>query len=211
MRIVIARLSVEYSGRGDTRLPAAVRAILIKQDGAVSIHADMNGNKPLNYMSAPNTFTQTRRGRQIIWTFRNRKETLTVRIHSLISDTSFALDTIEPGLTRARTEKDLQAWLAAHPSVLGDDVRVVHREYPTGSGPVDLLAITDSGQAIAIEVKRTAMLGAVDQVLRYTAALNASGTLGPVAGMIVAVDIRPNTAALAAVHGITCRTVPSPD
>lgn len=209
VRIVVALCSVTYQGRGLTELPRAVRAILIKGDGAVSIHADA-GNKPLNYMGAGNTFTPTRRGPQHVWTFSNRKETLEVRIHRLISDSDFDLDALDPGLSRDRTEHHLQAWLAAHPDALGEGFSFVAREFQTGAGAVDLLVTDADGQYVAVEVKRTAMLGAVDQVLRYVSALNADGALGQVRGMIAALDVRPNTAEQADRRGVPYVTV-TPD
>ena len=211
MRVVIAKMSVEYRGRGHTVLPPAVRALLIKADGAVSIHADFNGNSPINYMPKGNTLTESRRGRQIIWTFSNRKgESIIVRIHRLISDQDIPLDGAEPGLTRTGTEHELQAWIAAHPDVLGDGVQIVSREYRTSdAGAVDILAITANGTHLAVEVKRTAHIGAVRQALTYRESLTRDGALGAVVGMIAAVDIRPRTAALAAEHGIECVTVPS--
>jgi RecB family endonuclease NucS len=38
--MVVARCSVVYQGRLDTTLPEAVRLLLVKGDGSVSIHAD---------------------------------------------------------------------------------------------------------------------------------------------------------------------------
>jgi RecB family endonuclease NucS len=206
VRIVVALCSVTYTGRGSTELPRAVRAILIKSDGAISIHAD-TGNKPLNYMGAGNVFTPTRRGPQHVWTFSNRKETLEVRIHRLISDSDFDLDALDPGLSRDRTEHHLQAWLADHPEALGDGYTFVAREYQTGAGAVDLLVRDADGNYVAVEVKRTAMLGAVDQVHRYVTALNMSGDLGSVTGMVAALDVRPNTAEQADRRGIPYVTV----
>lgn len=180
----------------------------MKEDGAVSIHADA-GNKPLNYMGAGNTFTPTRRGRQHVWTFHNRKETLEVRIHRLISDSDFDLAALDPGLSRDGTEHHLQAWLADNPEALGDGYTFVAREYQTGAGPVDLLVTDADGNYVAVEVKRVAMLGAVDQVLRYVSALNASEELGVVRGMIAALDVRPNTAEHADRRGVPFVVIPS--
>jgi RecB family endonuclease NucS len=51
VRLVIARCSVDYSGRLTARLPLATRLILIKADGSVLIHSD-SGTKALNWMPA---------------------------------------------------------------------------------------------------------------------------------------------------------------
>lgn len=208
VRIVVASCSVTYEGRGNTDLPRATRAIIIKSDGAISVHSDLS-NKPLNYMGAGNAFTITRKGRQTIWAFSNKKEAITVRIHKLISDTSFNLEGSEPGLHRQGTEHHLQAWIASHPESLGRGWEVLAREHPTGAGPVDILARDPEGNTVAVEVKRTAMLGAVDQATRYVEALNQTGEHGTVRGMIAALDVRPNTKALADKRGIHWVELPS--
>jgi RecB family endonuclease NucS len=48
MRLIVARCSVEYSGRLSARLPEALRLIMLKADGSVLVHADAGGYKPLN-------------------------------------------------------------------------------------------------------------------------------------------------------------------
>ena len=48
MRLIVARCSVEYSGRLSARLPAALRLVMLKADGSVLVHADAGGYKPLN-------------------------------------------------------------------------------------------------------------------------------------------------------------------
>lgn len=208
MRIVVAKCSVTYSGRGDTTLTPAVRAIFLKADGAISVHSD-NGTKALNYMGPGSKLTETRRGRQIVWEFSNKKETLTIRLHSVISDNEHALDHIEPGLAREGTEHELQAWIARNPEVLGDGIEFIQREYPTGAGPVDLLVRTANGLYLAVEVKRVAQgMNVVDQIGRYVRALNETGELGTVEGMIAAFEIKPRTEQLAAKHGIQCVVVP---
>jgi len=207
MRIVVANCSVIYSGRGDTQLVQATRAIIVKDDGAVSIHSDF-GNKPLNYMGKGNAFTITSNGSETVWHFDTRKESLQITLHKVLSDSNHMLETEEPGLTRDGTEDHLQAWLAEHPQVLGLGYTLVDREYATGAGPVDLLVLDEEGKPVAVEVKRVAMLGAVDQVRRYVEALNVN-SFGPVRGLIAALDIRPNTKTLADKRGIQCVTLPA--
>ena len=40
MRLIVARRSVEYSGRLSARLPEALRLVMLKADGSVLVHAD---------------------------------------------------------------------------------------------------------------------------------------------------------------------------
>lgn len=200
-------MSVEYTGRGHTVLPPAVRALIVKADGAVLVMSD-DGTKPLNYMPGGNQFTETRRGRQTIWQFANKHEQITVRIHSLHSDQTFPLGGMEPGLNRSGTEKDLQAFLFTHPHLLGPGYSAVAREHRTSRGPIDILATAHDGTHVVVEVKRIAGAAAVDQVRRYVEALNATGELGQVTGMIAALEFRPKSLELAAAHRIACVTIP---
>ena len=49
MKILVADCRVEYDGRGKSVLSSGKRAIILKNDGSVSVHNEV-GNKPLNYM-----------------------------------------------------------------------------------------------------------------------------------------------------------------
>lgn len=208
MRIVVANCSAVYTGRGDTKLKPGIRAILFKEDGAISIHNDA-GNKPLNYMGKGNIFTESYEDGVLVWQFDTRKENLTILMHHVLSDTGFEMDLDDEGLIRDGTEVHLQEWLAANPEVLGEGLTLVGREYQTGDGPVDLLMRDDNGEHIAVEVKRVAMLGSVDQIGRYVNALMDDENFGYVRGMIAALDVRPKTQQLADKRGVTCITVDS--
>jgi endonuclease len=206
MRIVIANCSAVYTGRGDTKLSPAVRAIIIKSDGAVSIHPD-TGNKPLNYMGKGNVFTEESIDDNIIWKFDTSKENLTLILHEIISDSEHELDLDAEGLVRDGTENHLQEWLAENPEVIGNGFTLVEREFRTEHGPVDLLMKDSEGNYLAVEIKRVAMLNTVGQVKRYVDAMMETGLHGDVRGLIAALDIRPNTLKLAQRRGIECVTV----
>src|SRR3954454_13916658 len=109
MRLVIARCSVDYQGRLSAHLPSAIRLLLCKADGSVSIHADTSGGyKPLNWMLPPCQFLEERDR----WLVRSAKgELLTVHIEEVLSDTSHELG-IEPGLQKDGVEAELQRLLA---------------------------------------------------------------------------------------------------
>ena len=53
MRLIVARCSVDYTGRLTARLPEALRLVIVKADGSVLVHADAGGYKPLNWMTPP--------------------------------------------------------------------------------------------------------------------------------------------------------------
>jgi RecB family endonuclease NucS len=51
MRLIVARCSIDYTGRLTTHLPEATRLLMIKADGTFMVWADGGGSsvKPLNY------------------------------------------------------------------------------------------------------------------------------------------------------------------
>lgn len=208
MRIIVAECSVIYTGRGDTTLAAAVRAIIIKDDGAISIHNDKS-NKPLNYMGKGNILTIVKEIDYEMWSFDTSKESLQVKIHNLISDTKVGLDLTEVPLVRDGTEKQLQAWVAEHPEALGSGYSFIQREYPTGAGPVDILVADEQGTPVLVEIKRVATLSAVGQCKRYVDSINDEDGFEGTKGIIAALDIRPKTLLLAEKRGIKCITLPA--
>src|ERR1700745_1235584 len=88
MRLIVARCSVDYSGRLDAHLPEALRLIMIKADGSVLVHADAGGYKPLNWMTPP-TVVEESAGLIVV---RKRagasEDRLEITISELLSDVS---------------------------------------------------------------------------------------------------------------------------
>jgi RecB family endonuclease NucS len=200
VRLVIARCSVDYSGRLSAHLPMATRLLMVKSDGCVSIHSDGGAYKPLNWMTAPCRLAEA----DGQWVVTNPKgETLTIVIEELISDVEHDLGD-DPGLQKDGVEAHLQALLAANPDRLGDGFRLVRREYPTDIGPVDLLCRDHEGRAVAVEVKRRGEIDGVEQLARYLERLERDPALRPVRGLFVAQEIKPQAKVLAADRGITC-------
>jgi RecB family endonuclease NucS len=200
MRLVVATCTVDYVGRLLAHLPAAVRLLMVKADGSVSVHADGGAYKPLNWMVPPcqlSTFPDR-------WVVSNAKgETLTITLEEVHSDTTHDLG-IDPGLRKDGVEAHLQALLAAHPEVLADGLRLVRREYPTDIGPVDLLCRDPAGNVVAVEIKRRGEIDGVEQLSRYVERLELDGRLRPVRGILAAQQIKPQAQVLAAARGITC-------
>ena len=187
MRLVIANCTVDYSGRLDAHLSEAVRLIMIKADGCISIHADGGAYKPLNWMNAPNSIHEsTDDDDELTWVVTNEKnEKLTIKVHELISDFSQDMG-IDPGLQKDGVEAHLQELLAANVDKISDGMVLVRREYPTDIGPVDLLCRDSRGEAVAIEIKRRGEIDGVEQLSRYLDYLNRDGNLRPVSGIFAA-------------------------
>jgi hypothetical protein len=200
MRLVIARCTVEYQGRLSATLPSAVRLIMVKADGCVSVHADGGAYKPLNWMNFPNVIDEA----SDRWLVSNPKgERLEIAIEELISDTVVDLGP-DPGLTKDGVEAHLQELLAEHPGQLEQGLELVRREYPTDIGPVDLLCIDLDGVMVAVEVKRRGDIDGVEQIARYVERLTMDRRLGGVRGMLAAQSITPQARVLAVARNITC-------
>jgi hypothetical protein len=56
---------------------------------------------------------------------------------------------------QGRTEPyDLEPWLASNPEIIGTDIMFIGRQVMTKSGPIDLLGIDRTGNAVVVEIKR---------------------------------------------------------
>ncbi len=204
MRLVIAKCTVDYSGRLDAHLPQAVRLLMIKADGCVAIHADGGAYKPLNWMNAPNLLRESGEGSELTWIVTNDKsEKLTIQLHEVLSDSSHEMGS-DPGLEKDGVEAHLQELLAANVEQISAGMVLVRREYPTDIGPVDLLCRDQNGQAVAVEIKRRGEIDGVEQLSRYLEFLNRDSNLKPVTGIYAAQEIKPQARVLAEDRGIEC-------
>lgn len=200
MRLIVARCTVDYAGRLDTRLPEAVRLVMVKADGCVAIHSDGGAYKPLNWMNSPNTIEELSES----WIVRNPKgETMTIFFHEIFYESAHDLGT-DPGLEKDGVEKQLQELLAASPEVMEPGLVLLRREHYTALGPVDLLCRDTQGHTVVIEVKRRGEIDGVEQLTRYLADLANDPTLGTLRGMFVAQSIKPQARTLAESRGIMC-------
>ncbi|MEY3745136.1 MAG: endonuclease NucS [Actinomycetota bacterium] len=200
MRLLVARCSVIYTGRLETRLAEATRLIMVKADGCVAIHADGGAYKPLNWMNAPNEVVEF----DDRWEVRNKKgELMTIHLHEVISDSAHELGE-DPGLEKDGVEAHLQELLAEMPHVMEEGLTLVRREHFTALGPVDIICRDSAGRTVVIEVKRRGEIDGVEQLTRYLADLANDPTLGELRGMFVAQSIKPQARTLAESRGIMC-------
>ncbi len=208
MRLVIARCSVDYVGRLSAHLPSAVRLVLVKADGSVSVHADDRAYKPLNWMSPPCTLRiEDGDGAGQLWTITNKAgERLLLSVEEVLHDSTHELGT-DPGLVKDGVEAHLQELLAEQVERLGTGWRLVRREYPTAIGPVDLLCRDADGASVAVEIKRRGEIDGVEQLTRYLDLLNRDPLLAPVRGVFAAQEIKPQARVLAVDRGIDCVTL----
>jgi RecB family endonuclease NucS len=198
VRLVIARCSVDYSGRLTARLPEATRLIMVKADGTLAIHSDGNASKPLNWMVAPNVL-ETYEDRWLVTN--GRGESLTIWIEEIIEDVTHDLGD-DPGLQKDGVEAHLQELLAGRPWVLEEGLTLVRREYPTDIGPVDILCADSRDRTVAVEVKRRGEIDGVEQLARYLERLDNDPRLAPVRGIFAAQSITPQAQVIAEARGI---------
>lgn len=215
MRVVIARCSVDYTGRLIAHLPLATRLLMVKADGSVLVHSDGGSYKPLNWMSPPCSMAQVEAtederetGVVLTWSVQHAKseDRLRVLIHEVLHDSSHDLG-IDPGLVKDGVEAQLQALLAEHIHTLGDGYSLVRREYPTAIGPVDIVCRDAGGATVAVEIKRRGDIDGVEQLTRYLELLNRDPHLQPVTGVFAAQQIKPQARVLAQDRGIRCVTL----
>jgi RecB family endonuclease NucS len=200
MRLVIATCSVDYAGRLSAHLPLATRLIMVKADGCVAIHSDGGAYKPLNWMNAPNRVSEEE-GR---WVITNPKgEVLTITLAEVHHDSAHEFGE-DPGLQKDGVEAHLQELLAANPTAIAEDLRLIKREYFTDIGPVDLLCRDADGRAVAIEIKRRGEIDGVEQLTRYLERMDLDLDVKPVRGIFVAQSIKPQARVLAEARGIEC-------
>jgi len=200
MRLIVARCSIEYSGRLRTTLPEALRLIVVKADGSVMIHSDSGGYKPLNWMTPPTAIEETEAG--VVVRKRNGEEALEIRIGETISDSSHVMDADAPGLQKDGVEAHLQELLADAPGWCGEGFRLVRREWPTDIGPVDLMCRDDADGWIAVEIKRMGTIDAVEQLSRYLERIRLDPEKADCCGVLAAQVVKPQARVLAEARGI---------
>jgi RecB family endonuclease NucS len=215
VRLVIARCSVDYTGRLNAHLPLATRLLVHKGDGSLLVHSDGGSYKPLNWMSPPCSLTVETPGEDAAsagvieqWRVAHAKtgDALMVSIYEVLHDSSHELGA-DPGLQKDGVESDLQRLLAEQVSLIGDGLTLVRREFPTAIGPVDLLLRDPEGGTIAVEVKRRGDIDGVEQLTRYLELLGRDPHLAPVTGVFAAQEIKPQARVLATDRGIRCVTL----
>jgi RecB family endonuclease NucS len=203
VRLVVARCEVRYTGRLNAVLPESTRLLIFKSDGSVLVHADAGGYKPLNWMTPP-TVIEERDG---VIRVRKRagktEDCLEIRLAEVLSDVSHEMGEAA-GLEKDGVERDLQLLLAAAPVSLGEELTLVKREWSTEVGPVDLMCKDETGEWVAVEIKRIGTIDAVEQLTRYLAFIQQDPAKSSCRGILAAQKLKPQAVALAESRGIRC-------
>jgi len=203
VRLIVARCAVRYSGRLNAVLPESTRLLMIKSDGAVLVHADTGGYKPLNWMTPP-TVIEEDGDTLVIRKHAGRSEDrLEIRLVEVLSDVTHDMGEAA-ALEKDGIERDLQLELASQPAALGEELRLVRREWSTDIGPVDLMCKDERGEWVAVEIKRVATIDAVEQLTRYLDRIRTDPLLRRTRGILAAQTIKPQALTLAEARGIRC-------
>jgi hypothetical protein len=199
MRLIVAKCSVEYSGRLSARLPEAVRLLMLKADGSVLVHCDGGGYKPLNWMTPPTAIDEI--GDRIVVRKVKGDDQLEIHLAEVLSDMTVECD-VESGLEKDGVETHLQELLADAPQWCGEGFRLVRREWPTDIGPVDLMCRDAEDGWVAVEIKRIGTIDAVEQLTRYLDRLRTDPAMADCRGVLAAQVVKPQARVLAESRGI---------
>jgi hypothetical protein len=201
MRLIVARCSIEYSGRLTTRLTDGVRLLMIKKDGTFMVWTDGGGQsvKPLNWMTPPTSIDFS--DHEIVVRKVKGEDKLHITLAEVISDVEVECD-VESGLEKDGVEFHLQEALAAAPEWCGEGFRLVRREWPTDIGPVDLMCRDEDDGWIAVEIKRIGTIDAVEQLTRYLDRIREDPAMANVRGILAAQTIKPQAKVLAESRGL---------
>jgi RecB family endonuclease NucS len=200
MRLIVARCSVEYSGRLSARLPEALRLVMLKADGSVLVHADAGGYKPLNWMTPP-TVVEEEPGLIVVRKHKG-EDRLEIRLAEVLSDVEHTMDEDAARLEKDGVEADLQELLAEAPAWCGEGFRLVRREWATDIGPVDLMCRDGEDGWVAVEIKRVGTIDAVEQLSRYLERIRLDPALADCRGVLAAQVVKPQARVLAEARGL---------
>ncbi len=206
MRLIVARCEVVYTGRLTAMLPESMRLLMLKNDGSVLVHADAGGYKPLNWMTPP-TAIEHSEGMIVVRKRAGKTEDrLEIRLIEVLSDVEHEMGEAA-ALEKDGVELHLQLELAAQPSALGEELRLVRREWPTDIGPVDLMCKDEASEWVAVEIKRIGTIEAVEQISRYLERIQLDPVMAGCRGILAAQQFKPQAVVLAESRGIRCAEV----
>ena len=129
------------------------------------------------------------------------EDRLDIRIVEVLSDVAHDMGD-GAALEKDAVERDLQEALAASPHTLGEELRLVRREWPTDIGPVDLMCRDSDDEWVAVEIKRIGTIDAVEQLSRYLERIRLDPTTAACGGVLAAERIRKQARTLAEARGI---------
>jgi RecB family endonuclease NucS len=208
MRLIVARCSIDYSGRLNTHLAEATRLLMIKADGTFLVFSDHGGPsmKPLNWMTPPTVLEESPELIVVRKRAGGGEERLEITVAEVLSDVSHEMGSPDADVPLAKdgVEAHLQELLAEQPEWCGEGFRLFRREWPTDIGPVDLMCRDADDGWIAVEIKRIAGIEAVEQLTRYLDRIRLDPAFAACRGVLAAQAIKPQARVLANSRAIEC-------
>jgi RecB family endonuclease NucS len=208
MRLIVARCSIDYSGRLNTHLAEATRLLMIKADGTFLVFSDHGGAsmKPLNWMTPPTVLEESPELIVVRKRAGGGEERLEISVAEVLSDVSHEMGSPDADVALAKdgVEAHLQELLAEQPEWCGEGFRLFRREWPTDIGPVDLMCRDADDGWIAVEIKRIAGIEAVEQLTRYLERIRIDPAFASCRGVLAAQAIKPQARVLANSRAIEC-------
>jgi len=201
VRLIVARCEVTYSGRLNAFLPESTRLLMVKEDGAVLVHADAGGYKPLNWMTPPTVIED--RGDLVVVRKRAGKteDRLEIKLIEVLSDVTHDMGEAA-GLENDGVERDLQLLLADDRTYIRGGLRLVKREWATEVGPVDLMCRDEDDGWVAVEIKRVGTIDAVEQLTRYLERIRPEPGMAQTRGVLAAQRVVKQARTLAEARGL---------
>jgi RecB family endonuclease NucS len=165
--ILYAECEVAYDGRASSRLQLGHYLIIFKPDKSLSIHG-ATLIQPRNYLAGGTTYSYT--NNSIVFQCKNEQILIKIaNVINLVPLNGWSNHKIE--ICKTEQELALKLFYNWHDYFSGSDVEIIHREFQTELGPIDIIGRSESTDYI-IEVKRkTAMLKDVTQLRRYVEAM----------------------------------------
>jgi endonuclease len=208
MRLMIARCSIDYSGRLTTHLAESTRLLMFKADGTFMVWSDHGSQsvKPLNWMTPPTVIEEADDRIVVRKHAGSSEDRVDITLHEILSDVTHEMGSPEADdvLAKDGVEAHLQELLAGAPEWCGEGFRLMRREWPTDIGPVDLMCRDAEDRWVAVEIKRVAGIEAVEQLTRYLERIHRDPAFASCRGVLAAQAIKPQARVLAGARGIEC-------
>ncbi len=189
--IILTRCSVEYEGRGASKLGSGDRLIIVKPDGAVLVHRP-TGYSPVNWQPESHVINvDVLKDAVVLRSVRRRpKEILVIRLEQVYLLVRAKGLTDKAEFIEYMDEAEISDYIARHPEVVEQGLQIISRERRVGEGYVDILARDKDNNYVIIEVKRvTANEDAVKQLYSYIEELRKANPEAPIRGILVAPSI----------------------
>jgi len=189
--IIIGSCSVDYIGRGESKLTDGERIVIIKRDGALLIHRP-EGFSPVNWQ--PDTSLIEVKyvdGKLIIRAIRdNPREQVVIYFNHI--DVVIHGKLIDQGeFIMYMDESVMSDILFEHPELIEDGLRIVEKEKPIEGGYIDLFGFDKNNNPVIIELKKvTATREAVLQLYNYVKAYELKTGVKP-RGILIAPSFNP--------------------